>query len=44
MMEAVSTSETLADFYDITRRNIPEHTHLQYSRTYTKKVEIYTYD
>jgi hypothetical protein len=29
MMEAVSTSETSVNFYDTTRRNIPEDSHLQ---------------
>jgi hypothetical protein len=29
MMEAVSTSETSINFYGITRRNIPEDSHLQ---------------
>jgi hypothetical protein len=29
MMEAVSTSEILADLYQTTRRNIPEDSHLQ---------------
>jgi hypothetical protein len=28
MVEAVRTSETSIDFYDFTRRNIPEHSHL----------------
>jgi hypothetical protein len=28
MMEAVSTSETLVNFYKTTRRNIPEDSHL----------------
>jgi hypothetical protein len=28
MMEAVSTSETSVNFYEITRRNIPEDSHL----------------
>jgi hypothetical protein len=28
MMEAVSTSETSAKFYETTRRNIPEDSHL----------------
>jgi hypothetical protein len=27
MMEAASTSETLANFYQTTRRNIPEDSH-----------------
>jgi hypothetical protein len=29
MMKAVSTSETLVNIYQITRRNIPEDSHLQ---------------
>jgi hypothetical protein len=29
MMEAASTSETSVNFYQITRRNIPEDSHLQ---------------
>jgi hypothetical protein len=29
MMEAVSTSETLVNFYEITRHNIPEDYHLK---------------
>jgi hypothetical protein len=29
MMEAVSTPETSVNFYQITRRNIPEDSHLQ---------------
>jgi hypothetical protein len=29
MMEAVSTSETLANFYETTRRIVPENGHLQ---------------
>jgi hypothetical protein len=29
MMEAVSTSETLVNFYETTRRNIPKDSHLQ---------------
>jgi hypothetical protein len=29
MMEAISTSETSVDFYQITRHNIPEVSHLQ---------------
>jgi hypothetical protein len=29
MMEAVSNSETLVNFYETTRRNIPEDCHLQ---------------
>jgi hypothetical protein len=29
MMEAVSTSETLLNFYEITRHNIPEDYHLK---------------
>jgi hypothetical protein len=28
MMEAISTSETLANLYETTRRNIPEDSHL----------------
>jgi hypothetical protein len=28
MMEAVSTSETSVNFYEITRRNIPEDSHI----------------
>jgi hypothetical protein len=28
MMEAASTSETSSDFYQTTRRNNPEHSHL----------------
>jgi hypothetical protein len=28
MMEAASTSETLVNFYQTTRRNIPEDSHL----------------
>jgi hypothetical protein len=31
IMEAVSTSETSVNFYEITRRNIPEDSHLQLS-------------
>jgi hypothetical protein len=31
MMEAASTSETLVIFYQTSRRNIPEDSHLQYS-------------
>jgi hypothetical protein len=30
MMEAVSTSETSVNFYLITRRNIPEDSHIQH--------------
>jgi hypothetical protein len=29
MMEAVRTSETLVNFYETTRRNIPEGCHLE---------------
>jgi hypothetical protein len=32
MMEAVSTSETSANFYEITWRNIPEDSHLHTRR------------
>jgi hypothetical protein len=31
MMEAVSTSETSVNFYQTTRRNIPEDSHLRKS-------------
>jgi hypothetical protein len=31
MMEAVSTSETVVNFYQPTRRNIPEDIHLQFN-------------
>jgi hypothetical protein len=30
MMEAVSTSETSVNFYQITRRNAPEDSHLHF--------------
>jgi hypothetical protein len=29
MIEAVSTSETLVNFYEIARRKVPEYSHLQ---------------
>jgi hypothetical protein len=32
MMEAVSTSETSVNFYETTRRNIPEDSHLHIRR------------
>jgi hypothetical protein len=32
MMEAVSTSETSVNFYETTRRNIPENCHLHARR------------
>jgi hypothetical protein len=32
MMEAASTSETLVNFYQATRRNIPEDSHLHTCR------------
>jgi hypothetical protein len=35
MMEAISTSETSATFYETTRRNISEESHL-----YTRRFEI----
>jgi hypothetical protein len=36
MMEAVSTSETSASFYQTTRRNIPEYRHLKVTFLFTK--------
>jgi hypothetical protein len=33
MMEAVSTSETLVNFYQATRCTIPEHSHLLWRKT-----------
>jgi hypothetical protein len=33
MMEALSTSETSVNFYEATRRNIPEDSHLQIKRS-----------
>jgi hypothetical protein len=35
MMEAVSTSGTLINFYETTRRNIPDNSHLQEHRSVT---------
>jgi hypothetical protein len=40
MMEAASTSETSVNFYQITRRNNPEDSHLPI-HTITKQVKAY---
>jgi hypothetical protein len=40
MMEAVSTSETLVNFYQTTRRNIPEDSHLHTRRDNLKSYLI----
>jgi hypothetical protein len=39
MMEAASTSETSVNFYQTTRRNIPEDSHLQIP-TYLNKLDL----
>jgi hypothetical protein len=39
MMEAASTSETSADFYQITRRKNPEDSHLRTWKGYQPKIK-----
>jgi hypothetical protein len=40
MMEAVSTPETSVNFYETTRRNIPEDSHLHTANTVLERVKI----
>jgi hypothetical protein len=42
MMEAVSTSETLVNFYQTTQRNFPEDSHLQYSSLSCSCINVFT--
>jgi hypothetical protein len=42
MMEAESTSETSVNFYQTTRRNIPEDSHLHIRRCENLKSQILT--
>jgi hypothetical protein len=42
MMEAVSTSETSVNFYQTTRRNIPEDSYLQ-DKQFPKRRRLYKY-
>jgi hypothetical protein len=39
-MEAISTSEILVNFYQITWRNIPEDSHLQITKFFTSGTNI----
>jgi hypothetical protein len=40
MMEAISTSKTSVNFYQTTRRNIPENSHLRTGRRENLKSHI----
>jgi hypothetical protein len=42
MLEAVSTSETSANFYQTTRRNITEYSHPQVSEFLVDEVSLHT--
>jgi hypothetical protein len=43
MMEAISTSESSVSFYQTTRRNIPEDSHLHTRRHENLKCHLYDY-
>jgi hypothetical protein len=40
MMEAVSTSETLVNFYQTTRLNIPENSHLHFDMIFCILISV----